>query len=681
MNKSWLLSVVLLSSAALTATPLDDLISKHAALSEQLQESIGNPLASTADTEALMQQYQALAEEIKAEQTKKEIVVTQPAETTELPKDPKIAHRQEQQKLLHNQLEDLLNGFIPSLMQKEDLVIFEEQKLCLLTFEKAIIQALGDEQTDPKITECRINLLILCCLRQKELQAKIELLATNLIEKPLIAQQILHLQVKMLKMLCDHVRHEWPQLALGKTLAAINEQYFSHNQTNKHLLSLLPVDDLYIKYKDNKLNLRISDEICTRNEQISEQLLAHQPTTLPNRCWAIKMYFLITTKPKNLTKHQYLKISHWFDTCKKNNLLAERRRLKNDHHLQAIKLMRKLIKHVFYNFDSMLFDQYVTIIKQYRMGAYRLQDQALKNFLTDVEQMAGSFEKNRQEIEDQLATDTTLSENDKNTLSTTQIVISLFTNKLLSIKNELFVPCQEVMSDATKMGISIRFKNITSRANTKDMLAENDQIARLFDNVQKIAINFTNMSDFSPQAVYELLFIKSELQRYLKYQERSSLEKLARRPSKELTFVSEMATLLESMCLYVLQTTKDPFTKKLLGFSISEAQFSSGDAAGAAKQILIEFTEQISGKKFGNFKDAFLHILCSATPYMAGSVLSLALPLLSEQVKAPIVALFAQHQESKTPLTTEVLTQLVDKNPSILDALGSLASGLMTNKS
>ncbi len=514
---------------------------------------------------------------------------------------------QSQKKTLHKELETLFDRLAQGLMQGKDKIVFEEQKLCLATFEKAIDQISDDEKAE----NC-IGLLLLLCLRQKEMQAKVELLATNLLEKPSPTHQILHLQVKALKELCNCIRKNWHQLLNGrKTLTTINEDCFSSNQINKQLLLILRLQEISI----HKISW----------------------------CWGLfGIHYAAPTYDQN-----------------------------------KINILEYLIETDFYAIDPSLFNQYVSMINQYRIGAYRKSDQALKAYIMELEQIAEDFEKNKQKIEAQLHNSGILSAKETEVLRQTKMVFSLFINKLFCIKNELTALYQQITIDPTKAGLLIRFQNIASLENTENILAENAQVAALFNDVQKIMHYYATTSEFSSQAVCELLFIKNSLQRYLRYQERSPLAKMGRRTAAEYTFASEMVMILDAMCSYILQNTQDPFVTKILTFALSEPQFSSGEAVGAAKQMLIEFTEQISGKKFSSFKDAFLHILCYASPYLAGSVLTWALPLLSEPVKQTITSFFAQQKESNTPLTKDSLTQFVAKNPNILEALANLGSGLI----
>jgi hypothetical protein len=93
MNKSWLLSVALLSNATLTATQPDELIAEQIALAEQLQQ----------DLTPTIEQPKELPTDAHS-----------PSRS-----DPTLLEFEKQQKILRQEIVNLFDSFIPNFLEKK----------------------------------------------------------------------------------------------------------------------------------------------------------------------------------------------------------------------------------------------------------------------------------------------------------------------------------------------------------------------------------------------------------------------------------------------------------------------------------------------------------------------------------------------------------------------------------
>lgn len=636
MNKNWLLSVVFLSgllcNTTLATTSLDKLIEEQTATSQQLQECLDRPTATSVDIQALTLKNQTLTDLIKKEalaQDATQIPAQQPNTEPTVPEKqavpiPPLTEFEKQKKTVRQCISDLFNGFIPTLLNEKDKVILDEQRLLFTALEKSLPQIATNDQTVPysetKAAQC-VNLLIFLCTLFKEVQVKTEFLTTNILTKPLTPQQVVHLQIKMLQTLGNSLRRAWHCQLQDQAFETIKEKYFSHNKITNALLSFLP------------------EELCEKAE--AEGLI---PLALT--LGLIKVYH---------AQKRESKVTNLIQDTLKPSLTCD-----------------------MYQIDPTLFDRYLNLTRQYRTGSYAQPNKELKKFLIEIETLAEACENKRQEIELNLAQETQPeTPAEIVTHRQEQKILAAFTNKLLTIKNELTGLHPEV-SDATKTGIWLRYMVIVTNPLIKDLITKAPEIADFFNEVQKSITTLISEEIFSPQATCELLFTTNKLQKYLKYHEKSSTAKIIFNPEAAYLLVSEMASLLENINAYLLRTTQDPFIKEILTFAFIEPQSSAEEPMGPGKKILVEAAQQITGKKFNNVRDVFLHVMGYVSPWAAATVLSWAMPYLADEVKQPIVSFFAQQQNGQQPVTKESLIKFVAQNPSILPALEKLGPELAT---
>ncbi len=501
-----------------------------------------------------------------------DIPVVQKKDCVELSRDLRAVFRYE--------IANLFNTFIPELLEEQDKIILEQQKLFLLTLEKAIPCQYADEY---------ISVLLLLCDCQKEMLVKIELLATNLLEDSLPTSKILHLQVKVFQRLCDFVRDCWP-CVINTQLAVIKERYFNNGQMTKYLLSLLP----------------------------------------------------------GLPKQSFF-VSRWVKAT-----AAARADLRA---MEAMKEMRKLIVCEMYAAYPTLFNQYANIIRQYRTESYMQQGQAFERFLIELEQVIEHYEKEDQELL-YWASEIKNPHLAYSLVQSSHRILNLFTEKLLYIKSELLALFPKI-SDAVKLSIWLRYLAIKSSFSTNKVFLQNKDVSIFFDSMQKSVLSFISPEGTSSLFVNQILFTVNKVQKWLKHSERVMVAKIFQKNNDEFEFVSELFVIVEQICFFMIRTTQDSFVKELLTTSLAELQLSTKDQNDASKKIIIDTAEHVTGQKFNNIKDVFLHTMRSASPYVATYLLSLLLPYLSQEVRQPITEIIAQQKNASPSLPKDDLSQFI----------------------
>ncbi len=325
-----------------------------------------------------------------------------------------------------------------------------------------------------------------------------------------------------------------------------------------------------------------------------------------------------------------------------------------------------------------LYMGYEKIMHQYRSGNYTQQGQALTLFLNDLNRITMAHIEERQTIAAQL-TDGNISNREKKDLRKAQTIITLFINKLLTIKNEILSLCPQEGTDASKAVIHLRALAIAKNPQLKKLLTHDATFATFYNQFQKIITIFTSHDKLSNQAMCEMVYTMDTLQKHLKYNEKTwkgvLWSKIWSGPDTAYLLISEMAAALENLSALLLQKTDDPFARGLLTFTLISPSTSNEEPMSPGKRIIVEAAQQITGQKFTNFKDVFMYAMCYVSPYLAAYVLSWALPYLAQEVRQPIVSYFAQ-QKGAAP-TKDQLSSLVTQHPAILEELGKLSPSFL----
>jgi hypothetical protein len=218
-------------------------------------------------------------------------------------------------------------------------------------------------------------------------------------------------------------------------------------------------------------------------------------------------------------------------------------------------------------------------------------------------------------------------------------VIALFLGGLLRVKNEI-LDSHPYEADPKKRELWIRYTTIKKNPNLKHLLTDKE-FANFYNSVQKTMNIFTAESDFSSQAVCEMVSTLDRLHKYLKHNDLSLLVGLWENRKLSYMIISQMASLLEDIRWFLLLNAKDPFIRAVLKLAIVAPQESkdepAGGALGAVEKILIELVQQMYGKKVSNLKDAALYLATENSDYLLANILKLASPAVKEKIKQFLV--------------------------------------------